>query len=96
MYEDKEDSVFNCYQRAHQNTLESYPAFMSLLILGGLGYPITASVFGMIWVAGRVVYSLGYFSGDPRKRLQGAWHMIGLLGLLGTTCVFGVRMVLPV
>jgi glutathione S-transferase len=44
MYEDKEDSVFNCYQRAHQNTMESYPAFLALLLLSGLSYPITASV----------------------------------------------------
>ncbi|KAH7414587.1 hypothetical protein KP509_14G000700 [Ceratopteris richardii] len=94
MYEDKEDSVFNCYQRAHQNTLESYPAFIALLLSSGLGYPLTASTFGMIWVVGRVFYSLGYYSGDPRKRMRGMWHMAGLLGLLATTCVFGCRLAL--
>ena len=94
MYEDKEDSLFDCYQRAHQNTLEGYPAFLSLLLLGGLGYPVVSSIFGMIWVTGRVFYSLGYYSGDPKKRLQGAWYVVGLLGLLVTTSVFGVRLVL--
>lgn len=44
MYEDAEDSVFNCYQRAHQNTLENYPAFLALLLISGFEYPITASV----------------------------------------------------
>ncbi|EFJ11324.1 hypothetical protein SELMODRAFT_447093 [Selaginella moellendorffii] len=89
MYEDAEKSVFNCYQRAHQNTLESYPAFLALLLVSGLGYPITASVFGMVWVIGRVVYSLGYYTGDPNNRFRGIWNAFGLLGLLVTSIVFG-------
>ncbi|KAH9572742.1 hypothetical protein CY35_02G167800 [Sphagnum magellanicum] len=95
MYEDAEVSVFNCYQRAHQNTLESYPAFLSLLIVGGFGYPITASVCGAVWVLGRVVYSLGYYTGDPTNRFKGMWNIFGLLGLLITCLTFGVRQVLP-
>lgn len=95
MYEDAEDSLFNCYQRAHQNTLESYPAFLTLLVISGLAYPITASVFGMLWVVGRVVYSLGYYTGDPSKRFRGAFHNFGLWGLLVTSIVFGVRTVMP-
>lgn len=92
MYEDAESSVFNCYQRAHQNTLEAYPSFLTLLVLGGLGYPVTASVFGMVWVVGRVFYSLGYYTGDPRNRMKGMWHVFGLLGLLVTSSVYGVRL----
>lgn len=95
MYEDAEESVFNCYQRAHQNTLESYPAFLTLLVLAGLAYPITASAFGMLWVVGRVVYSLGYYTGDPNKRLRGAFHNFGQWGLLITCIVFGVKTVMP-
>ncbi|CAM6068877.1 unnamed protein product [Sphagnum tenellum] len=95
MYEDAEVSLFNCYQRAHQNTLESYPAFLSLLIVGGFGYPITASVCGAIWVLGRVFYSLGYYTGDPNNRFKGMWNTFGLLGLLITCLTFGVRQVLP-
>ncbi|KAH7307477.1 hypothetical protein KP509_22G060900 [Ceratopteris richardii] len=94
MYEDKDRSVFNCYQRVHQNTLESFPAFLLLLFLGGLAYPLTSSIFGSIWIAGRIVYSLCYYSGDPRKRMKGMWHTVGLLGLFVTTCVFGFRLVL--
>jgi hypothetical protein len=36
-----------------------------------------------------------YYSGDPKKRMRGAWNIFGLLGLLVTTLVFGVRLSLP-
>mmetsp|Transcript_9293 Transcript_9293/g.19157 ORF Transcript_9293/g.19157 Transcript_9293/m.19157 type:complete len:189 (+) Transcript_9293:37-603(+) len=94
MYEDVEDgeeSIFNCYQRAHQNTLESYPAFCMMLIFGGLAYPVLASAAGGIWIAGRVVYSQGYYTGDPEKRLQGAWNNIGIILLWTLTIQFGAK-----
>ncbi|KAJ7517254.1 hypothetical protein O6H91_21G015900 [Diphasiastrum complanatum] len=91
MYEDVEGSIFNCYQRAHQNTLENYPAFLVLLLVSGLAYPITASIFGLVWVIGRVFYSFGYYTGDPQNRLKGAWNTFGLLGLLVTSLVFTYR-----
>ncbi|KAL2621088.1 hypothetical protein R1flu_001293 [Riccia fluitans] len=78
MYEEAEESVFNCYQRAHQNTLEAYPAYLALLLTGGLAYPITSAALGLIWVIGRIVYSLGYYTGKPENRNKGAWHFFAL------------------
>lgn len=55
--------LFNCYQRVHQNTLEGYPLFLMLLFTGGLQHPIQSSVAGVVWIIGRVIYSLGYYTG---------------------------------
>ena len=48
MYEGTEDSVFDCVQRAHQNTLEYLPSFLALLMLNGLAAPYTSAAAGMV------------------------------------------------
>lgn len=90
LYADKENCPndenrrkFNCVQRAAQNSLENQPIFLTLLILAGLKYPVTAAVAGAIYLAGRVLYIRGYSTGDPEKRLQGSIQYAGLLTLLG-------------
>ncbi|KAM4048223.1 glutathione S-transferase 3, mitochondrial-like [Anomaloglossus baeobatrachus] len=81
MYSDKEN-VFNCIQRAHQNTLEMYPAWLLFQLIAGLAFPLSASVLGAIWVTSRFSYAHGYYTGDPEKRLKGAYGYIGLFGVL--------------
>ena len=91
MYDDSKP-VYNCYQRAHQNTLENYPQFLVLLTFGGLSQPIVASVFGSIWIASRFFYAHGYYTGEPAKRNRGAFGYIGLLGLIGLSAWTGVSL----
>ncbi|XP_054651827.1 microsomal glutathione S-transferase 3b [Dunckerocampus dactyliophorus] len=81
MYSDKEQ-VFNCIQRAHQNTLEVYPQWLIFQTIAALVYPLSASVLGAIWVTSRLSYAWGYYTGDPAKRMNGAYGYIGYLGVI--------------
>uniref|UniRef100_A0A7S2BLR8 Glutathione transferase n=1 Tax=Octactis speculum TaxID=3111310 RepID=A0A7S2BLR8_9STRA len=68
---DHKDAVkFNCVQRAHQNTLESWAPVMVTMFATGLVYPVSSSISGVIWCMGRVVYGIGY-SFSPSLRLPG-------------------------
>ena len=90
MYSD-EHPIFNCYQRAHQNTLEFVPFFYPALLTAGLRHPIGAAIAGSVFCIGRVIYAIGYQSGDPEKRVPGALisEVFGLLPLLGMSVSFG-------
>lgn len=84
---------FNCIQRAHQNTLENYPQFLVLLLLGGLEWPVISAGAGVLYLAGRIAYAQGYYTGDPKKRARGAFGLLGLLPLLGATVYLGLRLI---
>jgi len=92
MYSDK-DPVFNCYQRAHQNTLENYPQFLVLLFVAGLECPSCSAIAGLVWILGRIAYALGYSTGDPAKRMRGAFGYFGLFFLLGTSIYSAIKII---
>jgi len=73
---------FNCAQRAHQNTLETVPQTLFLLIFAGLEHPIAAASLSGLWLLGRVLYTLDYSTGDPAKRVRGA-----ITGYIGQWCL---------
>ena len=81
MYSDK-SNIFNCIQRAHQNTLEQYPIFLVSLLVVGFALPRYAAICGAIWVTSRFSYAWGYYTGDPAKRSNGAYGYLGNFGLL--------------
>jgi len=64
--------------------------------MGGIRYPIVSAAGGLIWLAGRVAYALGYSTGDPSLRRRGSFQYIGLVTLLGTAVATGVQMVMAV
>jgi len=83
---------FNCYQRAHQNTLEGYPTFLFLLFLGGLEMPVFSALAGLVFILGRISYATGYYTGDPKNRMRGGYGMIGILALLIATVKFAIHL----
>jgi glutathione S-transferase len=57
--------------RAHVNTLEWMPTFLVPLWLCAICLSdVGAAVLGLVWIAGRVVYFVGYRAAVP-KRLPG-------------------------
>lgn len=86
---------FILVQRGHQNTLEYLPNVLALQALMGLQFPITAAGLGVGWAVARILYSLGYSTGDPSKRSPGSL-VAGLvyLGLIGGTMYAGYSMII--
>ncbi len=78
---------FNCAQRVHHNTLEQLPLFLAYLAFGGIGYPIWAASFGAAYLVGRILYSVGYWTGKPAARIPGSFigTFLGLFPLIGTS-----------
>ncbi|XP_028415510.1 microsomal glutathione S-transferase 3-like [Dendronephthya gigantea] len=93
MYDDSQP-VFNCYQRAHQNTLETYPQFLMLLFVGGLRHPCISSLAGIIWIISRIVYAFGYYTGDPKNRKRATFGLGGAFVLIICTVSTAVQLLL--
>jgi glutathione S-transferase len=74
--------------RVHYNTLEWLPIFLASLWLFAIYWnELVAASLGIVWIIGRLVYSLGYMA-DPAKRSTGfliqlAATAILLFGALG-------------
>ncbi|KAG1889524.1 hypothetical protein F4604DRAFT_1712802 [Suillus subluteus] len=76
---------FNCMQRAHQNTLEATPVVFVSTVVAGLKYPALAAAICVAFSFSRVVYTIGYKSGQPKRRTYGSVvSNLSVLGLLST------------
>ncbi|TMW56479.1 hypothetical protein Poli38472_006489 [Pythium oligandrum] len=95
MYAEKSDRdawAFNCVQRAHQNMLENVPIFLATLFVSAIFRPGYAAIFGLVRVLGFIAYVQGYASGNPKKRFQGAFGYIGMLGGLVLAIEAGIKL----
>jgi uncharacterized membrane protein YecN with MAPEG domain len=83
--------------RVQSNTLEWLPIFLvSLWLFAIYCNELAAAGLGLVWIAGRVVYSVGYMA-EPGKRstgfliqlLAGAILVLGSFGKIVYSLVFG-------
>ncbi|KAH9835864.1 membrane-associated proteins in eicosanoid and glutathione metabolism [Rhodofomes roseus] len=82
----KDAVIFNCAQRAHQNTLEYLPTIITGTLITSLRHPILAAALCSAWVASRFLYTIGYSTGDPAKRNN---FFSGVIGSLGWFAIVG-------
>ncbi|KAF2498076.1 glutation S-transferase [Lophium mytilinum] len=89
--------LFNCAQRAHQNYNENHPSALAMILVAGVGYPLSTTAFGLFWAVNRAIYAVGYTKPDLERgkgRYRGAGWYLGVLGLAGLTVKTGVDMLL--
>jgi len=82
-------AAFERAWRVQMNTLEATVIFLPTLWLAvQYGYPLWASVAGLVWVVGRVWYAVAYLK-EAAKRSGGfllssaAWAVVLVLGVIG-------------
>merc|ERR1719471_1931191 len=84
---------FNCIQRVHQNTLESWGPLTVLCLVNALYNPVYSAAFYGTWVVGRFLYSIGYSTKGPEGRLIGGLvSHLGDLPLMVMTFYNGLRL----
>ncbi|CBI36503.3 hypothetical protein VitviT2T_005169 [Vitis vinifera] len=92
--ENKDAKLFNCVQRGHQNSLEMMPVFFVLMILGGIGYPLTCAALGSLYIVSRYFYFTGYSTGNPENRLKiGKFSFLAIPGLMICNILFAINLV---
>lgn len=74
--------------RAHYNTLEWLPIFLvSLWMFAVYWNELVAAALGVVWIVGRIVYALGYYSAPERREtgflIQSLAAAVLLFGALG-------------
>ena len=59
-------------QRVHQNNMEFLTAFLPILMISSIMFPVQSSYAGAVVWLGRMVVAIGYWK-SPQKRVWGAW-----------------------
>lgn len=83
--ENKFADEFNCYQRAHQQSLELLPAFLVSFFIAQQVAPNTAVHAGLVFAVGRLIYGFLYSTFGAAARHPGTlltvmplWVLTGL------------------
>jgi glutathione S-transferase len=80
----KDKLKFDMVQRAHLNFVENYPQFYAIVYFALQFAPKLTTICGTIFLLGRIVFALGYYSGDAGNKNQGAFgYMLGIFPVYG-------------
>lgn len=63
--------------------MENLPTFLILLGTAGITYPVLSAASGVVYLVGKVVYTIGYSTGEPKQRSKGSFAYLGMIALLG-------------
>ena len=74
---DEHSKHFNCVQRGHQQALETYTQFVALSLIGGVKFPATVTLAGILWNIARLKWAEGYATGEPSNRYN-SWISRGI------------------
>ena len=88
---DNSKPLFNCAQRAHMNAIEWSPIFILLVAPALIVVPLAAAILTLIYTIARVLYAIGYATGDPEKRHWGFFHYLVLFALTGVDIYAGLK-----
>lgn len=92
--QDPAKSQFNCAQKASLNFSEHVGSFVTSALVCGFFKPKLASTFVVAWVLGRLIYHIGYSSGDPSKRMFGFIQGLSFLGMTISGAYFAISSLL--
>ena len=77
-------------QRIHMNTLEYLVPFLVLLWMCAIFWePLPAAILGILWLFGRIVYAIGYWSA-PKRRYPGFFLAMVAIILLFLGTAYGL------
>jgi len=90
--ENKNSAIFNCYQRAHQNTLEIQPTFLVFTYFAAQRFPLITAISSSLVIISRFLYASGYYTGNPASRSRGHFGYLGHIIIFGLTIINSLYM----
>ncbi len=88
------DANFERALRVQQNTLEQIVLFLpALWIFADFVSPIAATVLGIIWIGGRILYAWGYYQAAEKRGAGFAISILATMVLLSGSLVrIGIKL----
>lgn len=80
---DPKKKIFNCTQKSAMNFHEHMPIFVIASVIAGLFNPRAVAILNLTWLTGRLLFHIGYSSGDPEKRKIGLSASVAQAALTG-------------